>query len=192
MLGDSITHFWEWHWKSWAKFTKDLTVFNFGYRGDATHNLIWRIEHGELDGFKARCIVLMIGTNNNWPESTNPVEVAEAIKKIVGMIRERQPQAKLVMHPIFPRGNAPGSPKDVSSSARNKKTNEIIEQFVKEDGKIVWIDFSDKLVDETGWVPKSIMPDGLHPSDAGYEIWMNALKPITDELRQNSKSENSK
>lgn len=30
MLGDSITHFWEWHWKSWAKFTKDLTVFNFG------------------------------------------------------------------------------------------------------------------------------------------------------------------
>jgi hypothetical protein len=49
-----------------------------------------------------------------------------------------------------------------------------------------------EILDETGWVPKSIMPDGLHTSDGGYEIWMNALKPITTELRQNSKSENSK
>ena len=32
-------------------------------------------------------------------------------------------------------------------------------------------------VDATGWVPKALMPDGIHPADAGYDIWMEAILP---------------
>ena len=141
-------------------------------------NVIWRIEHGELDGYTAKCVVLMIGTNNNSLESSDPAAVAKAIEKIVAMIRERQPQAKIVMHPIFPRGNSAESAKHAAARARNDKTNEMLAKFAKADGKIVWVDFNDKLVDETGWVPKSIMADQIHPTDAGYDIWMNALAPL--------------
>ena len=80
LLGDSIMHFWEWkHPKSWAKFTKGRTVLNLGYGGDKTQNLLWRMEHGELDGYTAKCIVLMIGTNNNSANDSDPAAVAEGV-----------------------------------------------------------------------------------------------------------------
>ena len=179
LLGDSIMHFWEWkHPKSWAKFTANRTALNLGYGGDRTQNVIWRVEHGELDGYEAKCVVLMIGTNNNSSEGTDPANVAAAVEKIVGMIRERQPKAKVVLHPIFPRGASAQSARHAKARARNDKTNALLKAFAERDGKIVWIDFNDKLVDETGWVPRTLMADEIHPTDAGYDIWMAALAPV--------------
>ena len=179
MLGDSIMHFWEWkHPESWAKFTAGRVALNLGYGGDRTQNVIWRIEHGELDGYEAKCVVLMIGTNNNSSDSTDPANVAAAIEKIVGMIRQHQPRAKIVLHPIFPRGVSAASAKHAKARARNDKTNALLKAFAERDGKVVWIDFNSKLVDETGWVPASIMADQIHPTDAGYDIWMEALAPV--------------
>ena len=179
LLGDSIMHFWEWrHPESWAKFTAGRTVLNLGYGGDRTQNVIWRIEHGELDGYDAKCVVLMIGTNNNSSENTNPANVAAAIEKIVTMIRARQPKAKIVLHPIFPRGASASSPRHAKARARNDKTNELLKAFAERDGRVVWVDFNAKLIDASGWTPKSLMPDEIHPSDAGYDIWMEALAPV--------------
>ena len=175
LLGDSIMHFWEWkHPESWAKFTAGRTALNLGYGGDRTQNVIWRIEHGELDGYEAKCVVLMIGTT----DSTDPANVAAAIEKIVGMIRQHQPHAKIVLHPIFPRGVSAASAKHAKARARNDKTNALLKAFAERDGKVVWIDFNSKLVDETGWVPASIMADQIHPTSAGYDLWMEALAPV--------------
>ena len=179
MLGDSIMHFWEWkHPESWAKFTAGRVALNLGYGGDRTQHVIWRIEHGELDGYEAKCVVLMIGTNNNSFDSTDPANVAAAIEKIVGMIRTHQPRAKIVLHPIFPRGVSAASAKHAKARARNDKTNALLKAFAERDGKVVWIDFNSKLVDETGWVPTSIMADQIHPTAAGYDLWMEALAPV--------------
>ena len=179
MLGDSIIHFWEWkHPQSWAKFTAGRTVLNLGYGGDRTEQVIWRINHGELDGYTAKCIVLMIGTNNNTSDKTNPDNVALGVEKIISMIREHQPGAKIVLHPIFPRGNTAQSKWHSKARVRNDRTNELLKKFADADGRLTWIDFNARLVDETGWVPKSIMSDEIHPSDAGYDIWMEALAPV--------------
>lgn len=179
LLGDSIMHFWEWkHPKSWAKFTAKRTVLNLGYGGDRTQNVIWRVNHGELDGYTAKCVVLMIGTNNNTFDGTDPANVALGVEKIVSLIRRHQPEAKIVLHPIFPRGRSAESVRHAKARARNKKTNSLLKAFAEKDGGIEWIDFNAKLVDDTGWVPKTIMADEIHPTDAGYEIWMAALAPI--------------
>ena len=179
LLGDSIIHFWEWrHPASWKKFTENRTALNLGYGGDRTQHVLWRIDHGELDGYEAKCVVLMIGTNNNSSDKTKPENVAAAIEKIVAKIREKQPKAKIVLHPIFPRGNSAASRRHAAAKARNEKTNALLKSFVDRDGGIVWIDFNDKLVDASGWVPKTIMPDEIHPSAAGYDIWMEALAPV--------------
>ena len=177
MLGDSIMHFWEWrHPESWAKFTKGRTVLNLGYGGDKTENAIWRIEHGELDGYKAKCVVLMMGTNNNSSDDSDPAAVAKALEKIVAMIRERQPEAKLILHPIFPRGRSATSG-HLAPRTRNDKTNAILKEFAERDGKIVWVDFGERFLDATGWVPAALMADEIHPTDAGYDIWIDALAP---------------
>lgn len=177
MLGDSITHFWEWkHPKSWARFTNGKSVLNLGYGGDKTENVIWRIEHGELDGYTAKCVVLMVGTNNNTSKASDPAAVAKGVEKIVAMIRARQPTAKLILHPIFPRGRSADSP-HAEARARNDKTNALLKEFAERDGKVVWVNFGERLLDSSGWVPASLMADEIHPTDAGYDIWMNALAP---------------
>ena len=141
MVGDSITHFWEWkHPKSWAEFTKGRTVLNLGYGGDQTQHVMWRIEHGELDGYKANVVTLMIGTNNNTFKDTDPANVAAAIEKIVGMIRERQPEATVVLHAILPRGDSPESKKHAGPRAKNDRTNALLKEFAERDGKVVLID----------------------------------------------------
>ena len=180
LVGDSIIHFWEWkHPESWAKFTAGRSVLNLGYGGDRTQNVIWRIEHGELDGYTAKCVVVMIGTNNNSSDSTEPINVAAGVEKIVAMVRERQPSAKIILHPIFPRGSSADS-RHAKARAKNEKTNAFLKKFAELDGKVTWVDFNDKLVDSTGWVPRTLMADEIHPSDAGYDVWMKALAPYIE------------
>lgn len=182
LLGDSIMHFWEWkHPKSWRKLTEGRTVLNLGYGGDRTENVIWRIQHGELDGYTARNIVLMIGTNNNSSETTNPANVAKGVETIIALVKAKQPGARLILHPIFPRGNSPKPSKHhASARPRNDKTNALLKEFAVQHPEITWIDFNDKLVDATGWVPKALMRDAIHPSDAGYDVWMDAILPVVD------------
>lgn len=190
MLGDSITHFWEErNRKLWTKFCDGKTVLNLGYSGDRTQNVIWRIEHGELDGYTAKTVAIMIGTNNNSQDGTDPANVAEGVKKIVGMVREKQPQARIVLHAIFPRGRAEGT-KRATSRGRNDRTNALLKKWAEEDGNIVWLDLTEKLTDATGWVPKEIMPDELHPAAKGYEIWAEALKPYLREAGVQSQDGN--
>jgi beta-glucosidase len=178
LLGDSIVHFWEWKQpECWKRFTANRTALNLGYGGDRTQHVLWRIAHGELDGYEAKHVVLMIGTNNNSAKDTDPKNVASAIELIVSKIREKQPKAKIILHPIFPRGNSAQSVRHLDARARNDKTNALLKAFAERDGKVVWIDFNSKLVDETGWVPASIMADQIHPTSAGYDLWMEALAP---------------
>ena len=179
LVGDSIMHFWEWkHPESWRKFTDGRTVLNCGYGGDMTQNAIWRLVHGELDGYKARNVVIMIGTNNNTFQETDPANVARGVEKIVAIVRSRQPDAKIILHPIFPRGASAESKPHAAARQRNDQTNHLLEDFAKKDGKVVWLDFNRSLTDETGWVPRRLMADEIHPTDEGYDIWLSALEQV--------------
>lgn len=177
MLGDSIIHFWErFHPASWGRLIEGRHVLNLGYGGDKTQHVIWRIAHGELDGYTAKTVVVMIGTNNNSSDKTDPANVAEGVKRIVELVREKQPQAKVILHPIFPRGVSAASKYHAAARARNEKTNVILRDFAAKDGKLEWIDFNAKFLDADGWVPKTLMADEIHPTDAGYELWLEALQ----------------
>jgi len=68
-LGDSITDGWRWGQghgglNIWPKYYASRHAANFGIGGDRTEHVLWRLEHGELDGIKPKVIVLLIGTNN--------------------------------------------------------------------------------------------------------------------------------
>lgn len=184
LMGDSIMHFWEWkHPQSWKTFTQGRTVLNCGYGGDRTQHVIWRIQHGELDGYKAKAVLLMIGTNNNSSKETKPENVLKGIEKIVALIREKQPWAKIILHPIFPRGVSATDERHAAARGRNDQTNVLLKQFADANARdIIWVDFNAKLVDATGWVPPEIMADKIHPTDKGYDFWMEAVNPVLDRI----------
>lgn len=176
-LGDSITHFWEEPGKeSLAELKKTYSVLNLGYSGDRTEHLLWRGLNGELSGYKAKCVMLMIGTNNIGNTGDSPEDVASGVKRILEVIAKKQPDAKTLLLPIFPRGDA----KD-QRRARNEKVNAIIQGYADGD-KVIWVDFNAKFLDENGDT-KWIMPDRLHLDVTGYrDIWLPAVKPYFEKI----------
>lgn len=75
-LGDSITERWKQAPHIWEHYFGKYQPANFGIGGDRTHNVVWRIENGELDGIKPRVVVLMLGTNNTDVHSAEQIAAA--------------------------------------------------------------------------------------------------------------------
>ncbi len=180
-LGDSITAGWAGNGKEvWAKSFGQYTPANFGIGGDRTQHVLWRIQNGELEGIKPKAVVLMIGTNNSGQD---PAEgIAKGVTAIVSTLREKQPQAKILLLAVFPRGEKP-STAEKPNPGRDKlaQVNEIIAKL--DDGKnVFFLDIGEKFLQPDGTLTKEIMPDFLHLSPAGYQIWADAISPKLAEL----------
>ena len=174
MVGDSITHRWEREGgegrELFAKMKQTYRVLNLGYGGDGTQHVIWRMENGELEGYKAKLFTVMIGTNNGGRDTQG---IAAGVKRIVDTIRAKHPESKIVLMPIFPRNAKP----DDNIRVLNEKINAIIKNYA--DGDVVrWLDFNDKFLTPDGVLTKEVMNDLLHPNEKGYAIWWEAMHPV--------------
>jgi lysophospholipase L1-like esterase len=177
-LGDSITAGWggKDNQPIWNKAFGAYVPANFGIGGDRTQHVLWRILNGELEVIKPKAVVLMIGTNNSGTDSAEGI--AKGVTVIVETIRAKQPQAKILLLAVFPRGEKanpnPGREK-------LKVVNSIIAKL--DDGKnVFFLDIGDKFLQPDGSLTKEIMPDFLHLSAAGYQIWADAIGPKLAEL----------
>lgn len=172
-LGDSITQGWGGAKAVWDEAFGKYKPANFGIGGDRTQHVLWRIENGELDGIKPKAFVIMIGTNNSATDSAEGI--AKGIAKIVETVRAKQPQAKILLLAVFPRGNRA----DGQLNAQNDKLKEVNATITKlDDGKhIFYLDIGKKFVPGNGPIDKAIMPDALHLSAKGYQIWADAIGP---------------
>ena len=178
-VGDSITDGWRGADAIWQKFFGPHKPLNLGISGDRTEHVLWRMQHGELEGYEARLFVIMIGTNNGDPAP----DVAEGIKAIISEIKDKQPQANVLLLGIFPRGEKPDGTRE-----KNANVNKLIAKM--DDGRSVvhYLDIGDKFLDADKTLSKDIMPDFLHPNAKGYEIWANAIDESVKELLKASNS----
>ncbi len=174
-LGDSITQGWEGAGRAaWKKNFAPLKAANFGIGGDQTGHVLWRITEGkELEPINPKLFVVMIGTNNGH----SAAQVAEGVEAIVQELRRQKPNAKVLVLGIFPR--------DANAKAgirgKIKDTNARIAKFA--DGKkVFYLDIGPKFLSEDGTLTKEVMPDFLHLSPKGYEIWAEATKPTIEKL----------
>lgn len=189
LVGDSITHFWGGEPKepkgdrgaeSWAELFPSGTrpALNLGFGWDRTQNVLYRIAQGELDGLKPETIVLHIGTNNlagtSNAKANSPDEIAYAIALIVDRLREKCPQARIIVMAVFPRGEKPTDPKRAQTAAINEKLPALLS--TKEN--VILVDITSKLTNPDGTISRDVMADFLHPTARGYDIWAEALKPL--------------
>jgi N-acetylglucosamine-6-sulfatase len=176
-VGDSITDSWRHVGQPvWDQHFAPLRAANFGISGDTTQGVLWRMQNGELDGFKARLIVLMLGTNN-IPRGNSNEEIAEGLRLIVQEFRTRQPQARVLLLGIFPRSAEPTHP----HRAAIKDINSRIAKFA-DNKNVFFMDIGDRFLAADGTLPTDIMPDGLHPNLRGYRIWADAISSRVKEL----------
>ena len=183
-LGDSITAGWVKAPHIWEHYYGKYQPANFGIGGDKIQHVIWRIENGELDGIHPRVVVLMLGTNNTAQYTA--AEILAADQKIVGMIRAKLPETKVLLLAIFPRGPRKNPEGVVIDTGLEKMAiiREVNAGLAKlDDGKNVrYLDINAQFLGQDGKIPDILMPDQLHPNAAGYQLWADAMKPLLEEM----------
>jgi lysophospholipase L1-like esterase len=173
LVGDSITA--RWGGESWKKHWGSYRAVNMGIGGDRTQNVLWRLENGELDGYKAKLFVVMIGTNNT-DKKTDPADIAAGIKAIINLIKTKHPESKILLLGIFPRGEKPDAGRE-----KIKAVNQLISQL--HDGTVVhYMDIGEKFLQPDGTISKAVMKDFLHLGSKGYDIWAEAIGGKVKEL----------
>ncbi len=173
-VGDSITHGWEGAGKEvWNKYYGNRKAVNLGYGADRTEHVIWRLTNGEIEGISPKLMILMIGTNNVGHRSSTPAQTVEGIRKIIEIMKEKTPTAKILLLAVFPRSANP-------TDEMRVKVNEINAGLpALADGETVfYLDFGKKFLAEDGSLPVEMMRDRLHPGAAGYEIWAQEVEPF--------------
>jgi lysophospholipase L1-like esterase len=189
-LGDSITAGWEKNGKDvWAKTWEPLKAANFGIGGDRTEHVIWRLQNGNFDGIKPKLVVLMIGTNNTGHNgrpaaehggvayASSAEQTAEGVKMILDILGKKLPETKVLVLGIFPRGPS----KDDAKRMQNVATNNLISGFA-DNKRVFYMDIGNTFLKPDGTLPKEIMPDLLHLSAQGYQMWADAIEGKVKEL----------
>jgi len=182
-LGDSITEGWKSVPQIWEKHYGAHQPANFGIGGDQTQHVLWRIENGELVGIDPKVAVLMIGTNNSGAHTA--AQIAEANRRIVAQIRAKLPGTKVLVLAIFPRG--PRTQRDGKAEPWEKRMAVIrgvnAELAKLDDGRNVrFLDVGPAFLAPDGTIPQDVMPDQLHLSPKGYQLWADAMQPLLDEM----------
>ena len=177
-LGDSITAGWGGQKAIWDAAFGQYSPANFGIGGDRTQHVLWRITNGEFDGFTPKTVVLMIGTNNSGSDSAEGI--AAGVTKIVETLRQKSPSTKVLLLAVFPRGEK------ASPNPGREKLAAVNASIAKlDDGKNVhFLDIGAKFLEADGSLSKEIMPDFLHLSAKGYQIWADAISPSLAKLME--------
>ena len=178
-IGDSITDAWRSERagkEQWDKRFAPRKAVNLGIGGDRTEHVLYRLENGNIAGIKPKAAMLMIGTNNSNGNDHTAEEIADGIKAIVAKLRKELPETKILLLAIFPRGEKPNPQRE-----KNAKASKLASEVA--DGKMVhYLDIGDKFLASDGTLSRDIMPDLLHLSPKGYEIWADAVEPKLVEL----------
>lgn len=182
-IGDSITHFFGGEQfdgyalrgqQTWGEFYAPRNAGNLGFGWDKTENVLWRLQHGAIDGISPKLVVMMIGTNNTG--TCSAPDIATGIEAIVLEFNQRLPQSKILLLGIFPRGEKP--------NPQREKIAEINGIISKLNGthNVTFLDIGPKFLTPEGMITKDIMPDFLHPNEIGYRIWAEAMEPTVKQL----------
>ena len=180
-IGDSITQAWEGAGKQvWEKHYGGRKAVNLGISGDRTQHVLWRIDHGNIDGISPKVAVIMIGTNNSNGGDNSATEIADGIRAIVGRLRSRLPDTKILLLDIFPRGEKPNSQR-----GKILQVNQMVRRL--HDGEhLHYLAIGQHFINDDGSISKEIMPDFLHLTPKGYQIWADAIEDKLKEMLDES------
>lgn len=182
LVGDSITQQWGSPLDtgslnvSWKREFESLKTLNIGIGGDKTQNVLWRLEHGGVEGIEPQVIVLMIGNNNMFftPE-TGTSAAAQGIAMCAKTLRRKFPKSQIIVAKILP-AHEPGNRfyEDI------QKTNTDLDSLrLDADPNLCVLDLWNEFTHADGTLKKELFtPDSIHLSIEGYRVYAERLRPL--------------
>ena len=169
-IGDSLTESWD--KEIWKMRIAPAQALNFGIGGEGPQHVLWRLEHGILDGPSPETVVLMIGINNFW-RHFSAADTTRGIETIVARIHTRHPTTRIVLLGLLPVYEA--------ASPIRPWIGEINGGLKKLDSrnKVEFFDFSSAFLETDGNQRLQLyQEDHLHLSKAGYVVLARELTPV--------------
>lgn len=176
-IGNSINHRWENTGKKyWDKYYGSRNAVNMGFGSDRTQHVLWRLDHSNFENISPKLAIVMIGTNNSNGDDNTAEEIADGIITICQRLRNKLPKMKILLLAIFPRDPEP-------SAQRQKNAAASLLASKIADGKMIhYLNINSAFLTEDKILTKDIMPDYLHPNEAGYKIWAEAMESKVAQL----------
>ena len=191
LIGNSITHFWGGRYpafkdaqgrpavpngpKAWDSLFGATRVLNLGFGWDRTQNVLWRLDHGELDGLHPRTVIIDIGTNNTSQTAharmNTADEIVEGIRAVIGRVRSKVPGAEIVVMEVFPREKEPQNPRRLLIGDIDRQLEAVA---AKE--HITLVNIGPSMLEPDGHFKPGIMLDYTHPTEKGYQLWADAIE----------------
>ncbi|MBA5869047.1 MAG: acetylglucosamine-6-sulfatase [Nitrospira sp. CR2.1] len=181
-IGDSITQGWEEDGRPvWDRYYAHRRAVNLGFNSDQTENVLWRLQHGELDGITPKLAIVMIGTNNATIREDPPEHTAVGIQAILTTLRMSLPETKILLLAIFPRSASADDPLRRVNDAVNERLSTFADQR-----RVFFLNLNRRFLDGGGRLSPEIMPDLLHPSALGYRLWAEGMEALVKQLLEES------
>lgn len=183
-IGDSLIHFFGGEKfdrpplrgkASWDEYYAPRNAGNLGCGWDRTKNVLWRLQHGAVDGITPKVAILMIGTNN-IPLANTAADITAGITAIVVELHQRLPAAKILLLGILPQSEKPGWKRD--------KITEVNRSIAKLNGtsNVTFVDIGPAFLKPDDLINADLMPGFLHPNEKGYRAWAEAMEPTLKKL----------
>ena len=86
----------------WQQYYAPRKALNLGFSGDTTANVLWRLDHGEVDGLHPKVAVLLIGTYNTGFQHQTAEQTEEGIDAVVTDLEQHLPDTKILLLGLLP------------------------------------------------------------------------------------------
>jgi lysophospholipase L1-like esterase len=166
-LGNSITMRCD-----WAKLFNEPRAKNRGISGDLSFGVLERMD--EIITGHPKKIFILIGINDmsrNVPDSL----IIRNHKRMIAKIREGSPDTKIYFCTLLPVNASFGKfPNHYGKDQHVLAINEAIKSYKAKNVNI--IDLYPNFLDSENHLKAEYTEDGLHPNDAGYQVWVKVFQ----------------
>lgn len=203
-LGDSITQNWELagpepyadYRPVWNHFYGDRQAVNMGFRGDTTASVIWRLQHGEIDGIHPKAVILLIGANNFGHTHWDADETLGGIEAIVRTLRHKLPETQILLLGVLP------SERSAWITENTQALNAMLQRTYHDTPHVTFLNvgylfYKDGAVNRSlyldphealqashraGMTTATVASVALHPDAQGMALIANAIEPTLHRL----------
>ena len=144
---------------------------NRGIVGDHLDGLIQRLDNSALN-LKPKKLFLMIGINDIGDKRSDEYLISMFIA-LVDTLVTSLPETDIYMHSILPT-----SPRWKNCPPDQIKRVNVFLELLAQENELVFINLYPHFMGDTKYINPDLTRDGLHPNQAGYQVWAKRIKPF--------------